>query len=82
MVSSAWAGRGLKPIEVLADIFDDGPLPVQTIYSRMNAAAVAACASAGLLTSLDSNGTPTRQWRLTRAGLVALSWADLEEAAA
>jgi hypothetical protein len=59
-------------LEIVETIFHDGPLAIQADYARKCATEVAALASRGLLSSLDTQGNPTRQWRLTALGQFAL----------
>jgi hypothetical protein len=55
-------------------VYHCGPLSLQSDYSRANSAAIAALASMNLITSLDSSGQPTRQWRITAEGIFAMRW--------
>jgi hypothetical protein len=75
MDSSRSDERGLTrtDVEALAVIFHDGTLSIQGDYARSMSATVAALASRGLITSLDIEGNPTRQWRLTYQGSFALA---------
>lgn len=58
---------------MLASVYDDGPLSIQSNFARKHDGEIAALASTGLITSLDSNGNATRQWRITPAGMIALT---------
>jgi hypothetical protein len=73
-VNSASDKLGPTLIDALEYVYHCGPLSLQSDYSRANSAAIAALASMNLITSLDSLGEPTRQWRITAEGIFAMRW--------
>jgi hypothetical protein len=74
LVSTASDKLGPILIDALEYVYHCGPLSLQSDYARANSAAIAALASMNLITSLDSSGEPTRQWRITAEGIFAMRW--------
>jgi hypothetical protein len=68
MASLSWEEHGLTPIDVLIEIFNNGPLGLESNFARRHRRAIAALASSGAVSSIDLDGNATAQWRITRRG--------------
>jgi hypothetical protein len=62
----------MTPTDVLAEIFNNGPLGLESNFARKHRRAIAALASSGAISSIDLDGNATMQWRITRRGYYLL----------